>query len=78
MAKKLDRLADLKQFALCYTEPLRLMPPSGTQVAVQAVADALLAYPGGTKVIHVPMDCAQYNTEGVSSIGRIRDREVGP
>ena len=49
VAKKLDRLADLKQFALCYTEPLRLMPPSGTQVAVQAVADALLAYPGGTK-----------------------------
>ena len=63
MAKKLDRLADLKQFALCYTEPLRLMPPSGTQVAVQAVADALLAYPGGTKVIHVPMDCERWKRE---------------
>ena len=72
VAKKLDRLADLKQFALCYTEPLRLMPPSGTQVAVQAVADALLAYPGGTKVIHVPMDCAQYNTEGLVFTGPVQ------
>ena len=48
------------------------MPPSGTQVAVQAVADALVAYPGGTKVIHVPMDCAQYNTEGLVLRGHSR------
>ena len=71
-AKRLNRLADLKQYALCYTEPLRLMPPSGTQVAVQAVADALVAYPGGTKVIHVPMDCAQYNTEGLVFTGPVQ------
>ena len=61
-------LVDLKLLMLDFTQPLRLMPPSGTEVAAQERATAATSSTGGN-LIHVPMECATYDTEGICLTG---------
>ena len=53
---------------LDFTQPLRLMPPSGTEVAAQERATAATSSTSGN-LIHVPMECATYDTEGICLTG---------
>ena len=67
-AKIIASLVDLKQLMLDFTQPLRLMPPSGTEVAAQERATAATSSTSGN-LIHVPMECATYDTEGICLTG---------
>ena len=67
-AKIVASLVDLKLLMLDFTQPLRLMPPSGTEVAAQERATAATSSTSGN-LIHVPMECATYDTEGICLTG---------
>ena len=68
---QLEDLHDLKLLAVEATRPLELMPPLGTTVAT---ATAPAAPHHDSKLIHVPMDCAAYNTEGLVVTGPVQMR----
>ena len=90
-AVHLEQLIDLKNLALRYFEPmpapLTLMPPSGTQLAAQQTAAAVLPPVGFSgsasssstlrRVINVPMDCALYDTEGMCFTGPQQVQWIG-
>jgi hypothetical protein len=65
--KIVETLHELKLLCVSNMAPLRLMPPAGTTVVAEQVA-AVVGYTSG-KAIHIPMECATYNTEGLCLTG---------
>ena len=72
-AEKVETLHDLKLLALRTSQPLQLLPPSGTAVAAQAAAAVVVTGSSG-KVVHIPMDNALYDTEGLVLTGPVQLR----
>jgi hypothetical protein len=79
----LTSLADLLHLASQYAHPMGLlMPPSDTQVEVTDVAHRIVQRANSLngvqgKMIHVPMTCAEYNTEGLCLTGPVQIKWIG-